>query len=133
MPGLLTHLSVAFAGYLIAILFFRDYKYGLAFVIGHLIPDVIKFGVPGVMFKTMNFYEIVSKPIFEELMKVTDNIFTWVVVCVLIFGVIFLLYKLKKIDKERFRKWFIIDVIFFIAIAIHLILDALIIEKSYWI
>lgn len=132
MPGLLTHLSVAFLGFLVVFLF-SNYKYGLVFIFGHVIPDAIKFGVPGVMFRTISFYEIVSKDVYSKIMNFTDNIFTWVVVCVLIFLVVFVLWKLKKISLERFKKWIVMDVIFFVAIAIHLILDVLIIEKSYWI
>ena len=113
--------------------FLRNYKYGLAFVAGHIIPDAIKFGVPGVIFKTVSYREILSKPLFRVLMNITDNIFTWIILFIFIFGVIFVLYKLKKIDKEKFKKWIIIDFLFFIGIALHLIMDVFIIEKSPWI
>lgn len=133
MPGVLTHLSVAFGGFILVSLFFRNWRYGLAFVIGQLIPDTIKFGIPGIMFKTANFYEILSKPIYSQLNHYTHHVIFWIIFCVLVFAIIFLLYKLKKIGKDKFKKWLIADAIFFISIVIHLILDALIIEKSYWI
>ena len=131
MPGLLTHFSVALVGFLVFFVF-RNYLYGAVFVLGHLIPDGIRFGVTGVINWTFKFHEIVSLPLFWKL-SFTHYVITWIIVFVVIFLVIFGLYKLKKIDKKTFRKLFIADVIFFIAIAIHLILDVLIIEKSYWI
>jgi len=133
MPGLLTHLSVAFAGFILVSVFSRSWKYGLAFVIGQLIPDTIKFGIPGVMFKTANFHEILSKPLFWTLNYYTHHVIFWVIFCVLVFAIIFALYKLEKISKDKFKKWLIANAIFFMSIVIHLILDAFIIEKSYWI
>lgn len=132
MPGVLTHLSVALAGCLIATLFFRNYKYGLAFATGHLIPDIIRFGVTGITNGTLNFGEITSKALFWKL-SFTHYTITWIIVFVIIFAVIFGLYKFKKINKKRFKEWFFANLLFFIGVVLHLILDALIIEKSYWV
>lgn len=133
MPGVLTHLSVAVVGFILVSLLSRNWKYGLAFVIGQLIPDIIKFGIPGLMFKTANFYEILSKPLFWTLNHYTHHVIFWIMFCVLVFAIILILYKLEKIGKDNFKKWLIMNAIFFISIVVHLILDFLIIEKSYWI
>jgi len=130
MPGLLTHLSVALFGFLVFFVF-RNYLYGIVFAIGHLIPDVIRFGVTGIIGGKHSFNEIIAHPLFWKL-SFTHYVITWIIVLVIIFLVIFGLYKLKKISKKGFRKWFIANIIFFIAVMIHLILDVLIIEKSYW-
>ena len=88
MPGVLTHLSVAFAGFLIVYFSFYRSKskliYGLAFAVGQLIPDTIKFGIPGVMFKTADFYEILSKPIYWQLNNITHHIHFWIGLFVLV-------------------------------------------------
>ncbi len=131
MPGLLTHLSVALAGCLIATLFFRNWKYGLAFVIGHLIPDVIRFGITGIVGEKYNFHEITAHPLFWKL-SFTHYAITWIIVFAAIFAAIFGLYKFKKINKKEFKTWFFVNFLFFIGAIFHLILDALIIEKSYW-
>ncbi len=132
MPGLLTHLSVAFVGFFIINFIFKDWKYGLVFVIGQLIPDIIRFGITGIANETLNFGEITSQALFWKL-SFTHYAITWVIVFAMVFAVIFILYMLKKINKKKFKEWFIADLIFLTAIIIHLILDALIIEKSYWI
>ncbi len=132
MPGLLTHLIVAFVGFLVVTLSF-NYKFGFAFAIGQLIPDVIKFGIPGVMFRTTSFREILSKPIYWQLDGFTHHVYFWILICVLVVVITFVLYKLSKMKKETFKKWLIANIIFFVSIAIHLVLDVLIIEKSYWI
>lgn len=137
MPGVLTHFSVAFLGGLLVYLLFRksEHKkaYGLSFIVGQLIPDTIKFGIPGLMFETANFYEILSKPIYWTLNTYTHTIYTWLALCLIVFLLAFILYKYDKISKDRFKKWIIVDGIFLLSIIIHLILDVLIEEKSYWI
>lgn len=133
MPGVLTHLAVSFAGFLISLLYFKEYKYAFAFVIGQLIPDTIKFGIPGILFKTSNFREIISKPLFWKLDSFTHSFYFWLVICIIFVLMIFILYKTKKINKKKFKVWMILNGIFLLSIAIHLILDMFIIEKSYWI
>ena len=132
MPGLLTHLIASIIGFVGIGLLFRNYKYGLVFAIGQLIPDIIRFGITGVVNKTFDFGEIISKPLFWTL-SFTHEVFFWIIVFTLIFAVIFGVYKAKKINRKIFRKWIIADCIFLASTIIHLILDALIIEKSYWI
>jgi hypothetical protein len=132
MPGLLTHLIVSAIGFLLASLIFRNWKYGAAFVTGQLIPDVVRFGVTGLVNGTLNFGEITSKPLFWTL-SFTHYSLTWSVVFALIFVVLFCLYKSKKIKLKQFRQWFVMNLIFLTAVMIHLLLDILIIEKSYWI
>lgn len=132
MPGLLTHLIASVIGFIAIGFLFKSYKYGLVFAIGQLIPDIIRFGVTGVVNKTLDFGEIISKPLFWTL-SFTHYVSFWIAISALIFAVIFGIYKAKKINKKRFKKWIIADGIFLASIIIHLILDALIIEKSYWI
>jgi lysylphosphatidylglycerol synthetase-like protein (DUF2156 family) len=132
MPGLLTHLIASLIGFLALSFSFKNWKYGMAFVVGQLIPDIVRFGITGLVNGTLNFGEITTKPLFWTL-SFTHYASTWVILFAGVFVLIFVLYKAKKIDKKKFKKWFTINLIFLIATIIHLILDALIIEKSYWI
>ena len=52
MPGVLSHLTAALIGFWIVFFIFRKSEnklfYGFAFIIGTIIPDAIKFGIPGI-------------------------------------------------------------------------------------
>ena len=133
MGGVLTHLAASLVGFLIAFIIFKKYKYGGSFVVGQLIPDTIKFGIPGIMFKTSSFNEIISKPLFWTLNTYTHSFWFWLVICIIAGAITFALYKMKKIKKETFKTWLKMNIIFLVAIAIHLIIDAYVVEKSYWI
>jgi hypothetical protein len=134
MGGLLTHLIVALAGFLIGTFIFKNYKYGLAFAFGQLISDLIDFGIAGIKQGSLNPAKIMTNPWFQPLEILGHTWWHWI-----IFGSIFLiiiecLYKFKKISNKAFKTWFIILIFFLIGVAIHiLIIDPFIIERSYWI
>jgi heme/copper-type cytochrome/quinol oxidase subunit 1 len=132
MGGVLTHVSVALIGCLIILLISKKWKLGAVFAIGQLAPDSIRFGLTGLFDEKFTFGEIVQDSLFWKL-AFTHYLITWIVVFLVIAGIIFVLHKKKKIKKEKFKEWIIADAIFLLAIIIHLIIDALIIEKSFWI
>lgn len=133
MPGLLTHLSVSFIGFILVFGYFNNWKYGLAFAIGHLIPDLCDFGTLGIMMKTLNPGKIMLHPWFPPLAKWCHTFSHWLIIALIIALIFFLLYKLKKISKSLLIKIIIGLVITLSAILIHLELDLFIIEKSYWV
>ncbi len=133
MAGLLTHLGIALIGGLIAGLIFNHWKYGVAFGFGHLIPDLIDFGIPGLLMGSANPAEIMSHPWFYPLMLLGHTWWHWVLFGILIFLTALLLYKLKKIKKNTFTCTVLILISFLIGVMIHLIIDILIIERSYWV
>ncbi len=132
MPGLLTHLITALIGFAAIIFIFKNWKYGIAFAIGQLIPDVIRFGVTGIFGKAYSFNEIVAHPLFWKL-SFTHEIYFWSLIFAVGFVSIFLAHQFKKINKKTFWNWFCANLSFLIGVGIHLVLDFLIIEKSYWI
>ena len=132
MPGVLTHLSVAFGGFLF-ITFLSSWKYGFAFFIGQLIPDTIKFGIPAIRLKTASFIGMMKDPIYWQLNNYTHHIYMWIVLCVFVLVLTFALYKFRKIKYKTFKTWLIINLSFFVSIVVHLIMDYFIIEKSYWV
>ena len=133
MPGILTHLTVAFVGAVIIYLISRKKLYSFAFVFGTVIPDAIKFGVPGLKIGTTNFYTILASSLYGKIAPVTDSIWSWVILCGIVFLVGYLFLKFGKLNWKEAKIIFISNTISFIAITIHLIMDIFIIEKSYWI
>lgn len=137
MPGVTTHLIISAIGFIVCTLAFRHYKYGLAFIFGHILPDAIKFGLTGVVFNTTSFSEIVGKPMFLTLDIITHRIYLWLAIFVLASVLLFMLSRsqpcrARKTKKSTLKSWFLINFIFFMAVAIHLGLDIRIIEKSFW-
>lgn len=133
MPGILTHLTVALVGAVIIYLVSRKKVYSFAFVFGTIIPDAIKFGIPGLKLCTVNFYTILEDPLYGVLCPILDSFEFWIILCGLVFLIGYLLLEFKVMDWKKVRVLFISNIICFVAIVIHLIMDIFIIEKSYWI
>ena len=133
MAGLLTHLIVATAGFLIGTFLFKNWKYGFAFLFGHVIPDVIDFGVIGVIMGSANPAEIMAHPWFQPLAIFGHTFGNWIIFGLLVVGIILWSYNKDKISKKTFKKSFITLVAFLAGVFVHLLLDKLIIETSYWI
>lgn len=131
MPGLLTHLSVAFVGYLIVYFFNR--KYAFSFPVGQILPDAIKFGVPGLLSCNVNPDKIIPLSLYGFLDGITSNYLTWFYLGCLIFFVTFILYYRDVISKDKFVFWNVWYLIFFVGVVVHLVMDVFIIESSYWI
>ena len=70
---------------------------------------------------------------FQPLAILGHTFTNWVILVSVIFFITFLLFRFKKISKKTFIVIFISLMCFLTAVSIHLILDALIMEKSYWI
>ena len=137
MPGLLTHLSVAFFGALL--LYFIFYKskskliYGLAFAIGNIIPDLIDFGILGIQQGSLNPAEIMHNPSFLALAILGHTFLNWVITAFVVIIIVFILYKFDKISKKSLITIVISAVLLLLGVFIHIKLDGLIIETSYWI
>lgn len=132
MPGALTHLIVSLVGFLVLTFLFKKLRYGLAFAIGQLIPDLIRVGVTGIFTDTWSLGAIMTKALFWE-MDFLHAYTTWVIVFAGLFALIFGLHKFKKINKKQFVEWFIADALFLVGTITHLVLDHFILETSYWI
>jgi membrane-bound metal-dependent hydrolase YbcI (DUF457 family) len=132
MAGLTTHLTIALIGGLIILLSFKQWKWGLGFFIGQLAPDSIRFGITGLVNHTLDFGQIIAKPLYWTL-AFTHYYYVWTLVFASIFGILYLLLKKKKINKKQFKEWFIADAVLLSAVILHLIVDKFIIEKSFWI
>ncbi|MFH1310793.1 MAG: hypothetical protein ABIH65_00100 [Nanoarchaeota archaeon] len=139
MPGLLTHLIVALAGFLIVYFIFYKSKtknriiYGLAFVLGHILPDVVDFGVLGVKMGSINPSEIMQNPLFDTLAVFGHTFSNWLIIGLVVIAIAFFFYSIKKVSKKSFISLIISIISILIGILAHLVLDRLIQETSYWI
>jgi len=133
MAGLLTHLSIALVGFIIGTFIFKNYKYGLAFLLGQFMPDLISFGITGTFQKSLNPSIIMTNKLFASMAFLGHTFIHWIVFGLIVFAIILILYKTKKITKEKYKTFFFMLIFFLIGIAIHLIVDVFVIETSYWI
>jgi hypothetical protein len=133
MAGLSTHLGIASFGLLIGIFVFKNWKYGLAFFIGHLTPDLIDFGVVGLLTWEFNPSVIMLHDWFRPLAILGHTLWHWIVFGLVVFLILLLLNKFDKLSLKKLKLFSKILLFFLIGIGIHLIIDKLIIETNYWI
>jgi hypothetical protein len=133
MAGLLTHVLVGLVGFTIFSLAFKNFRYGLAFILGQFISDFISFGITGLNQGSVNPTIIMTNPWFQHLATFGHNAVNWAIITIVFLLILFLIYKFGKMEKATFTKWFLFAILFLVGIALHLILDVLIIEKSYWV
>jgi hypothetical protein len=133
MGGLLTHLSIASFGFLIGTLMFKNWKYGVAFFIGSLIPDLIDFGTIGLFSWEFNPSIIMLSPYFPFLVKLGHTWWHWIVFGLIVFVILILLYKFKNMSEKKFKVWIITELFFLAGVYGHLLIDKLVQETSYWI
>jgi hypothetical protein len=133
MGGLLTHLVISTVLFALVVVIFRNLWYGLAIFIGQLVPDVVKFGVTGVKLWTTSPSEIIKDGLFWKLEALTSSYHTWVNIGILVLVICLMLYHQNTLKKKQVKEISLGYLMFVIGVAIHLIIDIFIIEKSYWI
>ena len=133
MAGLTTHLVIVFVFGIAIWIFSKKWYYGAAFGLGHLIPDLISFGITGLKQKSLNPGVIMTNPWLSPLAAFSHNAFNWLIILLVLWLVFVFLYSFKKIDRKKFSTYILVLVYFIIGIILHLIVDKLIIEKNYWV
>jgi hypothetical protein len=133
MAGLLTHLIIIFVVGIVILIFSKKWIYSAAFALGHLIPDLISFGIPGIKMGSYDPGVIMTNPLFQPLAFFSHNAINWIVIVVVIWLIAVLLYSFKKIEKKTFANTILTLVFFISGVVLHLIIDKLIIETSYWV
>lgn len=133
MAGLLTHVLIALVGGLIFGFAFKSWKYGIAFAFGHFIPDLIDFGIAGIKQGSLDPAVIMKNDLFQPLAVFGHTFVNWIIFGLLVVGIILWLYNRDKISRKTFKASFITLVAFLTGVAVHLIIDVLIIETNYWI
>ena len=133
MAGLLTHLSIATFGFLIGTFLFKNWKYGIAFFLGHLMPDLIDFGITGLFHWKFDPAVIMTYSWFRPLAILGHTWWHWLIFGFVALVVIMMFYKSKKLSRTGLGLVLGMLVFFLAGVGVHLIIDLLIIEKSYWI
>jgi hypothetical protein len=139
MAGLLTHLSFGLLGFLL--IWFGFYRggtklkliYGGLFVLANIAPDLVNFGILGIVMGSLSPDKIMTHKMFHTFAILGHTFFNWVIVGFIILVVVALLFCFSRISKKTFYDTAVGVVLILIGVAIHLVLDALIIETSYWI
>lgn len=137
MGGLLTHLATALGLFFAGTILFKKHKwkyfFGGVLALGHLVPDLIDFGITGIFNKTLNPAEIIQIPLYDVLWWMGHTPLHWIIFSIFVFIIFFMIYKLGKMSKKIFINLIILLLCFILGVAIHLIIDVLIIEKNYWV
>jgi hypothetical protein len=139
MAGLLTHLGAGLLGFLI--IYFSFYKsknrdkliYGIVFIIANLAPDLVDFGTLSVKMGSLDPGAIMRNPLFHNLVWLGHTFSNWVFLALVILAVFYILYKVKKVSKKTLKIIIICLILLLVGVIIHLRLDILIRETSYWI
>jgi glucan phosphoethanolaminetransferase (alkaline phosphatase superfamily) len=133
MAGLLTHLILSLVGFFIALAIFKNWRCGIAFVFGHLVSDLISFGIAGIKQISLNPSVIMTNPWFYPLHFFSHNFIYWIIFATILGIILFILYKFEKINHKDLSNIIWILLCFFIGVFFHFIFDILIQETNYWI
>lgn len=139
MAGLLTHICAGILGFLI--IYFAFYKsrpikkiiYGTLFIFGNILPDLIDFGILGIKMGSLNPNEIMKNPLFDAFALWGHTFSNWAIIALIFVAIFLFLYEIEKISKKSLITIVITTILVLIGIAVHLRLDILIQERSYWI
>ncbi len=133
MAGLTTHLIIVLVVGISVWIFSKKWYYGAAFGLGHLIPDLISFGVTGLKQKSLDPGIIMTNSWFSPIAAFSHNPFNWLMIVLVVWLVFVLLYSFKKINKKTFASSISTIIFFVVGLVLHLIADKLIQETNYWI
>ena len=137
MAGLLTHLAISAFLFIVIFIFSKKWYYGLSAFFGQLMPDIIKFGITGIVIESFSYREILKNQLFYTLDHYTGyyaaGYFFWIMLAV--FSIIFfsMLASFKFMKKKKAKHIAISTIIFSISAIVHVIIDILIIERNPWI
>jgi hypothetical protein len=137
MAGLTTHLIISGVLFLVILAVSRKWYYGAAAFAGHLMPDIIKFGVTGVAIRSFSYREILKHDLFYTLDHYTGfyfaGYFFWIMLIVFSALLALMLVTFKFIKKEKAKQIVISTAVFSIAAILHLIIDIFVIERNPWV
>ncbi len=133
MPGVLSHVIAAILCLIIVHLMHYKWEYSLAIFIGNFVPDAIKFGFSGIKQGTLLIFSVEKDGFYQYLSSITSSYANWVSTIFFVVGTLLLLYHFHYIKKRTVKEYSELWVFLLVGIVLHLIMDALIIEKGIWI
>lgn len=139
MGGALTHIGSGLVGALIV--YFAFYKtevkrklvYAFAIFFGAILPDLVDFGILGIKMGSLDPKEIMGHPLFDTLADFGHTFYNWAIIALIFCAIMLFIYELDKISKKNLITVFVATALLLIGILIHLRIDILVIETSYWI
>lgn len=139
MGGLLTHIGAGLIGVLV--IYFTFYKskiktkliYGCGFFLGNILPDVVDFGFLGIAMKSVNPTKIMTHPLFDTFATFGHTFSNWAIIALIFISIVLFLYEIEKMPKKILVAIIITTFLILVGILVHLRIDVLIQETSYWI
>ncbi|HLC78681.1 MAG TPA: hypothetical protein VJH92_06155 [Candidatus Nanoarchaeia archaeon] len=139
MGGLITHLSAGLLGAIVIYFILHKLEspskfiYGGVFILGNIIPDLVDFGILGIRMGVFDPAEIMKNPLFDTYAVFGHTFSNWALMALIFVAIVLFLYEIEKISKKVLVAILVSTALFLIGIFIHLRIDALIIETSYWV
>lgn len=132
MPGAIPHIAAGLLSAALTHLKHFRLEFSLAIFLGNLVPDVIKFGVSAVKQGTLAVFYVKQDGFFNKLAAITSTPANWFTIGFFLLLLCAFLYHYHVIKKKKLWEYEELYVFFIIGIVIHLVMDALIIEKGPW-
>jgi hypothetical protein len=132
MPGAILHII---AGLLSAAIVHKKHlrlEFSSAIFIGNLLPDAIRQGVSAVVQGTINVLEVKEDGLFRLLAATTHGTADWFTLGFFLLLLITFLYHYHVIKKKKLWEYEELYIFILIGVLMHLVMDALIIEKGPW-
>lgn len=139
MGGALTHISSGLIGALIVYFAFfkterkRKLVYAFAIFFGAILPDLVDFGVLGIKMGSVDPSEIMRHPLFDTLANFGHTFQNWAIIALIFCAVMLFIYEVDKISKKNLITVLVATALLLLGILVHLRIDILVIETSYWI
>ncbi len=133
MGGAITHIGISLLGFLIGKFIFKKYTYGLAFLFGSVVPDLIDFGLLTIYLGHFDYYGHMAHPWFDFLSMLGHTWWHWFILTGILFIFSSLLYWFKFISIAKLKFFYISLAFFLIAVQLHLLIDLLVIETYWWL
>jgi hypothetical protein len=137
MAGIATHLIISGVLFIVITVISRKWYYGASAFLGHLMPDIIKFGITGISIGSFSYREILKHQLYYTLDHYTGSYFAgyffWIMLIVFSVLMFSMLVAFKSVKKQRAKDIVISITLFSLAAIVHLVIDVYIIERSIWV
>ena len=131
MPGALVHIGTGILCALIVHLIHFKLEYGIVIFIGNLLPDVIKFGITGLVQGNLNPCTVdTDSKVFSFLAEISNSFNFWFTIGFFVVATALFLYHYHFIKKKRMEEYSELYGFLLIGIVLHLIMDVFIFEKG---
>ena len=133
MAGGLAHIGVGFLCAVIVHLIHFKWEYSYSVFIGNLLPDALKFGLTAIKQQTLDVFHVNKGDIVYATVKgITYDWSNWFSLGFFILATALLLYHYHVIKQKKMEEYSELYGFLLAGILVHLVMDALIVEKGVW-